>query len=69
MPGSLMIEPTETENKETLDEFAAALLSIAKEAHSEPDLVKHAPHQTALRRLDETKAARQPRLRWLPPVS
>ena len=69
VPGALMIEPTETENKETLDEFAAALLSIAKEAHSEPDMVKHAPHQTALRRLDETKAARQPRLRWLPPVS
>ena len=68
LPGALMIEPTETESKETLDEFAAALLSIAKEAHSDPDLVKHAPHQTALRRLDETKAARQPRLRWLPPT-
>ncbi|HRI54915.1 MAG TPA: aminomethyl-transferring glycine dehydrogenase subunit GcvPB, partial [Pseudomonadota bacterium] len=67
VPGALMIEPTETENKETLDEFAAALLQIAEEAQRDPELVKHAPHLTALRRLDETRAARQPTLRWLPP--
>ena len=67
VPGALMIEPTETENKETLDEFAEALLQIAEEAQRDPELVKHAPHLTALRRLDETRAARQPILRWLPP--
>lgn len=66
VPGALMIEPTETESKETLDEFASALLQIADEARREPELVKHAPSHTALRRLDETKAARHPRLRWLP---
>jgi glycine dehydrogenase subunit 2 len=67
VPGALMIEPTETESKETLDEFADALLSIAQEAAQNAELVKTAPHSTALRRLDETRAARQPRLRWLPP--
>ncbi|MCS6914548.1 MAG: aminomethyl-transferring glycine dehydrogenase subunit GcvPB [Myxococcales bacterium] len=66
VPGALMIEPTETETVETLDEFADALLSIAQEAREDPERVRSAPHQTALRRLDETRAARQPRLRWLP---
>ena len=66
VPGALMIEPTETESKESLDEFADALLSIAHEAATTPDLVKSAPHSTAMRRLDETRAARNPRLRWLP---
>jgi glycine dehydrogenase subunit 2 len=66
VPGALMIEPTETESKETLDQFCDALLSIADEAARDPDLVHNAPHNTALRRLDETKAARQPKLRWLP---
>ena len=60
VPGALMIEPTETESKETLDEFAEALLSIAQEAAQNPELVKTAPHHTALRRLDETRAARHP---------
>ena len=64
--GSLMIEPTETETPETLDAFADALLSIADEAKCEPELVKSAPHLTAMRRLDETRAARKPRLRWTP---
>lgn len=64
IPGAMMIEPTETESKETLDEFAEALLSIAEEAQKDPTLVKSAPQKTALRRLDETRAARQPRLRW-----
>jgi glycine cleavage system P protein (glycine dehydrogenase) subunit 2 len=62
--GALMIEPTETETPETLDAFCDAMLSIADEAKEDPELVKGAPHQTALRRLDETKAARHPRLRW-----
>ncbi len=68
VPGALMIEPTETENKETLDEFADALLEIAEEAKRDPEMVKHAPHLTALRRLDETRAARHPRLRWIAPA-
>jgi glycine dehydrogenase subunit 2 len=66
VPGAMMIEPTETESKESLDEFAEAMLAIAAEAQENPNLVKSAPHQTALRRLDETRAARQPKLRWLP---
>ncbi|MFC1935401.1 aminomethyl-transferring glycine dehydrogenase subunit GcvPB [Chloroflexota bacterium] len=61
---ALMIEPTETETKETLDAFIAALLAIAQETASDPDLVKQAPHTTPVSRLDEARAARQPDLRW-----
>ncbi|MGK4009167.1 aminomethyl-transferring glycine dehydrogenase subunit GcvPB [Sorangium sp. So ce1036] len=64
VPGALMIEPTETETRETLDEFAAAMLSILQEAHETPEVVKQAPHSAVLGRLDEARAARQPRLRW-----
>jgi len=64
--GALMIEPTETETKQTLDEFASAMRAILAEARSNPDLVKHAPHRTRVRRLDEARAARKPRLRWTP---
>jgi glycine dehydrogenase subunit 2 len=64
VPGALMIEPTETETPETLDEFADALIAIAKEAKDDPEKVKTAPHQTGVRRLDETLAARQLKLRW-----
>ncbi|XXT19740.1 aminomethyl-transferring glycine dehydrogenase subunit GcvPB [Sorangium sp. So ce429] len=64
VPGALMIEPTETETRETLDEFAAAMLSILKEAQETPEVVKQAPHGTVVGRLDEARAARQPRLRW-----
>jgi glycine dehydrogenase subunit 2 len=64
--GALMIEPTETETKETLDEFIAALLKIAEEARTDPALVREAPHHTRLARLDETRAARRPVLRWRP---
>ncbi|MBI4340870.1 MAG: aminomethyl-transferring glycine dehydrogenase subunit GcvPB, partial [Candidatus Omnitrophica bacterium] len=63
---ALMIEPTETESKETLDRFVEALLSIAKEAAADPDLVRNAPHRMVVRRLDEVKAAREPNLRWAP---
>ncbi len=63
--GAMMIEPTETESKETLDEFINAMLAIAKEAEENPDIVKSAPHNTRLRRLDEVKAAREPVLRCL----
>ncbi len=55
---ALMIEPTETESKQTLDAFADALIKIAGEAHNEPELLKSAPHITPIGRLDEVKAAR-----------
>jgi glycine dehydrogenase subunit 2 len=56
---ALMIEPTETESKETLDAFAKALIKIAEEAHSNPELLKSAPHETPVGRLDEVKAAKE----------
>jgi glycine dehydrogenase subunit 2 len=62
--GALMIEPTETESKETLDRFIAAMKAIAKEAAADPGLVKNAPHTTPLARLDEVRAARKPKLRY-----
>ncbi len=55
---ALMIEPTETESKQTLDRFADALIKIAEEAHQSPELLKEAPHNTPVRRLDEVKAAK-----------
>ncbi len=58
VPEALMIEPTETENKQTLDRFADAMLKIAEEAHTQPELLKEAPHDTPVGRLDEVKAAR-----------
>ena len=61
---SMMIEPTEVESKDTLDEFIAVLRLVAKEAIEQPDLVKTAPHHTIVRRLDEAKAARQPILKF-----
>jgi glycine dehydrogenase subunit 2 len=64
VPGALMIEPTETESKDTLDEFIAAMKAIAREAQEQPDLVRAAPHKPRIGRLDETRAARQPILRW-----
>jgi glycine dehydrogenase subunit 2 len=65
--GALMIEPTETETPETLDDFADAMRAIAEEARTDPEMLHAAPHLTALRRLDETAAARKPRLRYTPP--
>jgi glycine dehydrogenase subunit 2 len=59
VPEALMIEPTETEAKPTLDAFVAAMQAIAKEAQSDPALVKGAPHDTPVKRLDEVKAARE----------
>jgi glycine dehydrogenase subunit 2 len=64
---ALMIEPTETESKETLDAFINALLAIASETSRDPDLVRLAPHTTPVARLDEARAARQPDLRWSSP--
>ena len=63
---SIMIEPTETESKETLDNFIEIMKHIAAEAISDPESLKTAPHTTPVRRLDETTAARQPVLRYLP---
>jgi glycine dehydrogenase subunit 2 len=62
--GAMMIEPTETESKETLDAFIDAMRAIAREAEAEPHTLKAAPHITKVRRLDETTAARKPRLRY-----
>jgi glycine dehydrogenase subunit 2 len=53
-----MIEPTETENKETLDMFIKAMKKIAKEANENPEILKSAPHKTPVKRLDEVKAAK-----------
>ena len=63
---ALMIEPTETESKETLDQFCDAMIQIAREAESDPHIAHEAPVTTPVRRLDQTLAARQPRLRWTP---
>lgn len=67
--GALMIEPTETESRETLDQFVNAMISIAQEAKENPDLVKGAPYSTPVSRLDEARAARKPILRWEPTAS
>jgi glycine dehydrogenase subunit 2 len=64
--GALMIEPTETESPETLDEFIEAMKKIVEEAKTDPELVRTAPHNTVVRRLDEVKAAREPVLTWKP---
>ncbi len=56
---ALMIEPTETESLQTLDAFAEAMIKIAKEAHQSPELLKAAPHDTPVGRLDEIKAAKE----------
>jgi glycine dehydrogenase subunit 2 len=67
--GAIMIEPTETESKETLDEFIEAMLAIAREARENPALVRNAPALTPIGRLDEARAARHPVLRWAPPTN
>jgi glycine dehydrogenase subunit 2 len=64
VPEALMIEPTETESKETLDAFCEAMLAIAREAADEPDLLKEAPHHRPVRRLDEVRAAKRPVVRY-----
>lgn len=58
VPEAMMIEPTETESKETLDEFVAVMQQIAREAETNPEIVTSAPHVTPVRRLDESYAAR-----------
>lgn len=60
----IMVEPTETESKETLDEFIDAMIQIAKEAEENPEIVQEAPHTTVVGRIDEATAARKPILRY-----
>jgi glycine dehydrogenase subunit 2 len=62
--GALMIEPTETESKQTIDNFCDAMLEIAAEAQNQPEKLLQAPQRTKVRRLDEASAARKPKLRW-----
>lgn len=64
VPGALMIEPTESASKREIDAFVDAMLSIAKEAMEDPQIVQTAPHTTRISRLDEVSAARKPVLRW-----
>ncbi|MGC9070046.1 MAG: aminomethyl-transferring glycine dehydrogenase subunit GcvPB [Elusimicrobiales bacterium] len=61
---ALMIEPTETENKQTLDEFISAMVKIYEEGKNNPEIVKNAPHTMPVKRVDEVLAARKPNLRW-----
>lgn len=62
--GAIMIEPTETESKRTLDDFVAVMIKIANECKTEPELVKNAPHKMTVTRVDEVTAARTPNLKW-----
>jgi glycine dehydrogenase subunit 2 len=62
--GALMIEPTESESKESLDQFISAMKEIAEEAERDPSQITSAPHLTKVSRLDEVRAAREPILRW-----
>ncbi|MCH7840377.1 MAG: aminomethyl-transferring glycine dehydrogenase subunit GcvPB [Planctomycetes bacterium] len=62
----LMIEPTETESRATLDEFVEVMLTIADEVEHHPERVRAAPHTTPVRRLDEVMASRKPNVRWRP---
>lgn len=65
--GALMMEPTETESRESLDLFIETMIEIAKEAEENPDILRQAPQRVKVRRLDEVVAARKPKLKWTPP--
>ncbi|MBA2396228.1 MAG: aminomethyl-transferring glycine dehydrogenase subunit GcvPB [Ktedonobacteraceae bacterium] len=62
---AMMIEPTETETRETLDSFVTVMRQIAEESRTNPEIVKTAPHTTVIGRLDQALAARKPNLRWI----
>src|SRR5206468_9662483 len=64
VPEALMVEPTESETKETLDAFCDAMLAIAREAAESPDLLKKAPHNRPVKRLDEVRAAKHPVVKY-----
>jgi glycine dehydrogenase subunit 2 len=67
--GAMLVEPTETESKAELDRFISALASVARRALQKDPSLKSAPHMAPVRRLDETRAARSPRLKWTPETS
>ncbi|MBZ0214102.1 MAG: aminomethyl-transferring glycine dehydrogenase subunit GcvPB, partial [Nitrospirae bacterium] len=67
VPEAIMIEPTETESKETLDAFCDALIAICKEAEENPDVLHAAPTSQIVGRLDETKAVKDLDVRWRKP--
>jgi glycine dehydrogenase subunit 2 len=62
---ALMVEPTETESKETMDEAVQIYLDLYEKAYSDPQVLKTAPHNTPIRRPDEVGAARNPKVRYL----
>ncbi|MDR1683972.1 MAG: aminomethyl-transferring glycine dehydrogenase subunit GcvPB [Elusimicrobiota bacterium] len=64
VPEALMVEPTETESRQTMDTFAAAMAQIMQEAQTNPDLLKNAPQNCPVKRIDEVSAAREPNLHW-----
>ena len=64
--GALMVEPTETESKETLDDFIVTMKKIAELAETKPEVFHDAPHMPVVSRPDEITAARNPKLRWKP---
>ncbi len=66
VPEAMMIEPTETESRQTLDEFVEIMRNIDRETRESPEVVQNAPHKTPVGRLDEALAARKPNLRWSP---
>lgn len=66
VPEAMMIEPTETESKKSMDDFVKAMKTIVDEGKQDPALIQSAPHTTPVRRLDEVTAARNPVLRWKP---
>lgn len=66
---AFMVEPTETESRESLDHFVAVMKRIRQEAETDPDLLHGAPYHTPVGRMDEAKAARDPDLRWLGPCN
>lgn len=68
VPECIMIEPTETESRHTLEQFVEDMKAIAREVETNPELVRTAPHTSTYGRVDEVRAARQPVLRWQPPA-
>ncbi len=66
VPEAMMVEPTETESKKSMDDFVTAMRQISEEAKRDPDKLRSAPHGTPVRRLDEVTAARNPYLKWKP---
>jgi len=64
IPECLLIEPTETEDKQTLDDFVVALTVIQQEAETQPELLKNAPHTLPVRRLNDVKAAKDLNIVW-----